>query len=321
MSLGYAEKLSYHEDLGGQLGAPELFDADADARRKVAELAALVRSRRMLCYGYVVWAVLHHAQCSGRASRLQAGPAPQVLACDNIVVFTGAGISTSCGIPDFRQARTLMVPTPARANAHASARWSDMLRLACFATSAVPSRRYQRCSRCFSREHSSVQTGMRLTAGRAGQRGAAGLRCLVRQPCPADPGTDGCPWATGARRACGRCSARAPPCPRRSAASRQPSPASPTRRAALPTDLAPLPLARRQLGLTCQARLAVKGARRGSPAAWCFWHSQPAVPWSQGQQVFCRHACAEHCRALSRTQTRVPSTAPGAARIAGRART
>ncbi len=42
MSLGYAEKLSYHEDLGGQLGAPELFDTDADVRGKTAELAALV---------------------------------------------------------------------------------------------------------------------------------------------------------------------------------------------------------------------------------------------------------------------------------------
>ncbi len=26
MSLGYAEKLSYRDDLGGQLGAPEIFD-------------------------------------------------------------------------------------------------------------------------------------------------------------------------------------------------------------------------------------------------------------------------------------------------------
>ncbi len=70
MSLGYAEKLSYHEDLGGQLGAPELFDADADARRKVAELAALVRAQRVLrwatwaelcCIAHNVWAMLSGA--------------------------------------------------------------------------------------------------------------------------------------------------------------------------------------------------------------------------------------------------------------------
>ena len=44
MSLGYARKLSYREDLGGQLGAPELFDSDAELQAKVEQLAALVRS-------------------------------------------------------------------------------------------------------------------------------------------------------------------------------------------------------------------------------------------------------------------------------------
>ncbi|EIE25513.1 SIR2-family protein HDAC1 [Coccomyxa subellipsoidea C-169] len=66
MSLGYAEKLSFREDLGGQLGAPELLD-DHDALQKSIEaLSELVRES------------------------------------DNIIVFTGAGISTACGIPDFR---------------------------------------------------------------------------------------------------------------------------------------------------------------------------------------------------------------------------
>jgi hypothetical protein len=120
MSLGYAEKLSYHEDLGGQLGAPELFDADADVRRKVAELAALVRVQRVQREAAWLGCAAPRTM-SGCVSRLQAGLAPQVLACDNIVVFIGAGISTSCGIPDFRQARALVCPMPARANARASA--------------------------------------------------------------------------------------------------------------------------------------------------------------------------------------------------------
>ena len=66
MSLSYADKLSYREDLGGSLGSPELFDSEDELRRKVKELAILVRAAR------------------------------------KIVAFTGAGISTSCGIPDFR---------------------------------------------------------------------------------------------------------------------------------------------------------------------------------------------------------------------------
>jgi hypothetical protein len=33
MSLGYAERLSYREDLGGSLGTPELPDPPAEARR------------------------------------------------------------------------------------------------------------------------------------------------------------------------------------------------------------------------------------------------------------------------------------------------
>lgn len=66
MSLGYAEKLSYREDLGGQVGAPEYLDPPEEIERKVEKLAALVR------------------------------------AAERIVAFTGAGISTSCGIPDFR---------------------------------------------------------------------------------------------------------------------------------------------------------------------------------------------------------------------------
>ena len=68
-SLGYAERLSWRDDLGGQLGDPELSEADADLERKVDALADLVAD----------------AKAKGGA-----------------VVHTGAGISTSAGIPDFR---------------------------------------------------------------------------------------------------------------------------------------------------------------------------------------------------------------------------
>ncbi|KAK9801395.1 hypothetical protein WJX73_005987 [Symbiochloris irregularis] len=70
MSVGYAERLSFREDLGGQLGDPELAESSPEAlNAKVIQLAQWIQE----------------------ASR--------------IVAFTGAGISTSCGIPDFRGPR------------------------------------------------------------------------------------------------------------------------------------------------------------------------------------------------------------------------
>ena len=42
MSAGYATKLSYRDDLGGQLGDPELQDTLEDVDEKVAKLAELV---------------------------------------------------------------------------------------------------------------------------------------------------------------------------------------------------------------------------------------------------------------------------------------
>eukprot|EP00249_Psilotum_nudum_P020192 c27598_g1_i2 orf=1021-1890(-) len=65
MSLGYAEKLSYREDVG-KVGMPEFFDPLDNLQPKIEELAKLIQGS-------------HH-----------------------LVAFTGAGISTSCGIPDFR---------------------------------------------------------------------------------------------------------------------------------------------------------------------------------------------------------------------------
>eukprot|EP00243_Klebsormidium_subtile_P010988 TRINITY_DN604_c0_g1_i2.p1 TRINITY_DN604_c0_g1~~TRINITY_DN604_c0_g1_i2.p1 ORF type:complete len:516 (-),score=81.36 TRINITY_DN604_c0_g1_i2:112-1659(-) len=67
MSLGYAEKLSYRDaSFLGKLGAAEKFDALEDAEAKVKELAELIQKSK------------------------------------HMLVYTGAGISTSCGIPDFR---------------------------------------------------------------------------------------------------------------------------------------------------------------------------------------------------------------------------
>lgn len=42
MSLGYAEKLSYREDLGGQLGAREHFETGSELKKKIDLLASMV---------------------------------------------------------------------------------------------------------------------------------------------------------------------------------------------------------------------------------------------------------------------------------------
>ncbi|KAL6851481.1 hypothetical protein ACP4OV_020414 [Aristida adscensionis] len=65
MSLGYAEKLSYREDVGN-VGMPEIFDSPEHLQDKIKELAVMIQKSK------------------------------------HLVVFTGAGISTSSGIPDFR---------------------------------------------------------------------------------------------------------------------------------------------------------------------------------------------------------------------------
>lgn len=65
-SLGYASRLSHRHDLGGGLGATEYLDSPAEVCAKAGQLVSLL------------------------------------LDASRVVVFTGAGISTSCGIPDFR---------------------------------------------------------------------------------------------------------------------------------------------------------------------------------------------------------------------------
>ncbi|KAL2483695.1 NAD-dependent protein deacetylase SRT1 [Forsythia ovata] len=65
MSLGYAEKLSYIEDVGN-VGMIEFFDSPHVLQEKIEQLSTMIKKSK------------------------------------HLVVFTGAGISTSCGIPDFR---------------------------------------------------------------------------------------------------------------------------------------------------------------------------------------------------------------------------
>ncbi|KAM4071290.1 hypothetical protein ACB094_11G051100 [Castanea mollissima] len=65
MSLGFAEKLSYKENVGS-VGMSEIFDPPHVLQQKIENLVALIRKSK------------------------------------HLVAFTGAGISTSCGIPDFR---------------------------------------------------------------------------------------------------------------------------------------------------------------------------------------------------------------------------
>ncbi|KAK9077410.1 hypothetical protein SSX86_005747 [Deinandra increscens subsp. villosa] len=65
MSLGYAQKLSYKENVG-DVGMSEIFDTEDVLQQKITRLAKMIKKSK------------------------------------HLVAFTGAGISTSCGIPDFR---------------------------------------------------------------------------------------------------------------------------------------------------------------------------------------------------------------------------
>ena len=106
MSLAYADALTWREDLGGQLGDPEVVEERASAMAKADLLASVMLSSTT--------APSSSPSSSGRG----------------VVVFTGAGISVSSGIPDFRgpngvwtrQRNGLPAPALARGVSFATAR-------------------------------------------------------------------------------------------------------------------------------------------------------------------------------------------------------
>ncbi|EMS51172.1 NAD-dependent deacetylase sirtuin-6 [Triticum urartu] len=124
MSLGYAEKLSYREDVG-TVGMPEKFDSPKLLQGKVDHFAYVqtlfsfcllrlydwLRIKREIfftaAFFFVVCAIKTHVCHCYKLIVLEKlwlieELAVMVQKSKHLVVFTGAGISTSSGIPDFR---------------------------------------------------------------------------------------------------------------------------------------------------------------------------------------------------------------------------
>ena len=125
MSLAYADALTWREDLGGQLGDPELVESKTSASAKADALAAAMLSSTSPS--------LSSPTSTGRG----------------VVVFTGAGISVASGIPDFRgpngvwtrQRKGLPPPALARGVSFATARPSlTHLALAHFVKTGIVTR-------------------------------------------------------------------------------------------------------------------------------------------------------------------------------------
>ncbi|THG05629.1 hypothetical protein TEA_000814 [Camellia sinensis var. sinensis] len=109
MSLGYAEKLSYIEDVG-KVGMSEIFDPPPVLQEKVTTLLIFLNGNTN--DGLDNYVVVKGCQCHNLYSCYCEAFFMQVQYIEklaimiekskHLVVFTGAGISTSCGIPDFR---------------------------------------------------------------------------------------------------------------------------------------------------------------------------------------------------------------------------
>ncbi|KAK3013168.1 hypothetical protein RJ639_007887 [Escallonia herrerae] len=122
MSLGYAEKLSYIEDVGN-VGMSEFFDPphvlqekgksgignthqDYDPDTSWARLQLpMPKSVSLGVGGHIRPAPPYFSHSLPRKTLTIERLAMMIKKSKHLVVFTGAGISTSCGIPDFRGPR------------------------------------------------------------------------------------------------------------------------------------------------------------------------------------------------------------------------